>query len=161
MPADAQDGTSVSNELARFMWPFAKRVGIINGLLALVGISVALHVYLNFPIPTEISHHRLDKFGQPVGPESSLSYLFVFPCFQVWLVIVPLWGGWRATNVNAREQSRRDEVVATTRKLFPWARPADPSANFYRLLLTSLVMVQVGLLIAAIFRAVSAALGST
>src|SRR6476659_1180126 len=99
------------------MWPFAKRVGIINGLLALFGISVALYVYCEFPIPPTIVHHRLDKFGQPVGPESTLLYLFVFPVFQVWLVIMPLFGGWRATRIGSAEQARRDSVASMVSKL--------------------------------------------
>jgi hypothetical protein len=161
MPENMQDAPQAPNELAQLVWPSAKRVAIVNGLLALVGIGVALYVYCEFPIPATIAHHRLDKFGQPVGPESALSYLFAFPIFQVWLVVMPLWGGWRATRIDAVEQAQRDEVVGKEGKLVPWAKPMEPSAGFLRSILVGLVMVEVGLLFATIFRAVSAALGST
>ena len=160
MPADAQDDPEAPNELALVMWPYAKRVGIVNGLLALLGIGVALYVYCEFPIPATITHHRLDRFGEPVGPESALSYLFTFPIFQVWLVVMPLWGGWRATRIDATEQARRDEAVRKARKLFPWARPMELSAGFLRSILVGLVMVEVALLFATIFRAISAANGN-
>jgi hypothetical protein len=134
---------------------------MINGLLALIGISIALYAYFSFPLPTETAHHGLDKFGRPLEPENTLLYLFVFPCFQMWLVVMPLWGGWRSTHVSADEQARRDNAVVRMRKLLPWVRPAEPCLELNRSVLIVLVIAQVGILIATIFRAVSAAFGIT
>jgi hypothetical protein len=160
MPADAQDTPEARIDLAQLMWPYAKRVGIINGLLALAGIAAALYVYCEFPISATIVHHRLDRFGQPVANESALSYLFAFPFFQLWLVVVPLWGGWRAKQTDVAKQVRRDEAVSKIRRLVPWAKPMEPSEGFFRSILICLVFAEVGLLLATIVRAVSAALGS-
>jgi hypothetical protein len=135
------------------MWLSATRVGIINGLLALVGICIALYVAISFPLPAEIPHHQLDKFGLPVGPENTLLYLFVFPCFQMWLVFM----GWWAIRKNVGEKARADKIVAKARKLFPWVRPAEPSAKSFQFVL---VTVQFGLLVVTIGRVVALALGN-
>jgi hypothetical protein len=137
-------------------WLFAKRVGIINGLLALVGISVASYVYFNFPIPTEIVRHGLDKFGRPLEPENAVLHLFVLPIFQVVLAVVPVWGVWRVTHGTAEELAQRE---ARWRDRYP--RPVASSSQPNWLGVIVPVLFQVGMFIATIVRAVSAALGTT
>ena len=161
MSANVQDSSAKQKELSQFIWLWSKRAGITNGVLALLGISVALYVYCNFPIPVEIPHHGFNRYGEPAGPENALIYLFVFPCFQVWLVAIPLWGGWRTAHESADDQAKRDKLVANVRKFLPSVQPATPSANFYCVLLIILVLAEIGLLSATIVRAVAAALGST
>jgi len=77
---------------------FAKRAAIINGLLALLGVSVASYVYFSFPIPDTIEYHSLDKFGQPTSPESALSYLFAYPALQVCAFLMPRVAALRAVH---------------------------------------------------------------
>ncbi len=65
--------------------------------------------------------------------------------------------GWWASRKNAGDKARADEIVAKARRLFPWVRPAEPSAKSLQLVL---VMVQFGLLVGTIGRAVALALGN-
>ncbi|NEV00999.1 hypothetical protein [Bradyrhizobium uaiense] len=153
MPQNTQP---TPEELADILRELTKRAAIINALLAFVGISVTLYVYLKFPIPSEIIRHGLDKFGKPLEPENAISYLFAFPCFLIWLVVMPLLGGKQAARMTT------DEAVARAREIFPWmrwAKPIEPSVPLYQLLCMALVGVQILVLSLTIFRAVSAAIG--
>ncbi|NLS69661.1 hypothetical protein E3H11_12190 [Bradyrhizobium brasilense] len=156
MSQNAQARPRVPDELAGVLRQLTKRTAIINALLAFVGISVTLYVYLKFPIPSEIIRHGLDRFGKPLEPENAISYLFVCPIFLVWLVLMPLWGARQAMSMT-------DEAVARGRETFAWvrwAKPIEPSVPFYQLLCILVVIFQILVLSTTIFRDVSAALGS-
>lgn len=157
MSQNPQATPPAPDELTGVLRQLLNRTAIINALLASVGIGVTLYVYLRFPIPSEIIHHGIDKFGEPLQPESAVSYLFSIPCFLIWLVVMPLWGSKRAISMTS------DAAAVKAREKLPWvrwAKPMEPSAPFFQLLCICLVGVQILVLSATIFRAVSAALGS-
>ena len=139
---------------------FAKRAAIINGLLAFLGVSVASYVYFSFPIPDTIEHHSLDKFGQPIGAESAISYLFSLPTLQVAAFLVPLFLVWRGGQPSPSQRARVDEAIVRIRAVFPSIRPAEPSAEFYQIIFFILVMIGMLFLALTIYRSVLAAVGS-
>lgn len=156
MSQNAQASPRVPDELAGVLRQLMKRTAIVNALIALVGISVTLYVYLKCPIPSEIICHGLDKFGKPLEPENAISYLLVCPLFLGWLVLMPLLGARQATSMTS------DEALARARETFAWvrwAKPIEPSAPFYQVLCILLVSFQILVFSATIFRDVSAALG--
>ena len=59
------------SEIANFVRPFAIRVATINGVLAAIGIAIAMYVYFAFNIPAKIDHHSVGRFGQPIEPENA------------------------------------------------------------------------------------------
>jgi hypothetical protein len=141
-------------EIAGFVRPFAIRVATINGVLAAIGIAIAMYVYFAFNIPAKIDHHSVGRFGQPIEPENALIYLFSFPSFQIWLAIMP-WLGTRR-----REQQTSEAQSIRLQALFPWITPAPNSVGLHRSVLMLLVFAEALILTATIYRAVLAALSS-
>jgi len=138
---------------------FARRAAIINGLLAFLGVSVASYVYFSFPIPDTVEYHSLDKFGQPISPESATLYFFSLPALQIAAFWVALLLAWRGVDPSASEQRRADETVARIRAVLPWIRPAEPSIELYQIVFSGLVMIEVLFLALTIYRSVLAAMG--
>jgi hypothetical protein len=141
------------SEIADFVRPFAIGVATINGVLAAIGIAIAMYVYFAFNIPAKIDHHAVGRFGQPIEPENALIYLFSFPCFQIWLAIMP-WLGTR------RRGQQTSEARVRLQALFPWITPAPNSVGLQRSVLMLLVFAEVLILTATVYRAVLAALRS-
>lgn len=157
MAENPQGVPPTQDELADLVRPFAMRVATINGLLAVLGIGIALYVYFAFPIPAKIDHHSVDRFGQPSEPENAILYLFVYPCFQVWLVVMPLWGIWRLDHQKSDENARQ---VSRLRAFFPWVTPAPKSAGQHKGVLVALAFAATLMLTATIFRSVLTAISS-
>ena len=157
MPENPQGVPPTPDEFADLVKPFAMRVATINGLLAVLGIGIALYVYLAFPIPAKIDHHSVDRFGQPIEPENAIVFLFAYPFFQVWLVVMPLLGTWRLDHQTSDEKARQ---VARLRAFFPWVTPAPESVGLYKGVLVALVFAATLMLTATIFRSILTALSS-
>lgn len=138
---------------------FARRAAIINGLLAFLGVSVASYVYFSFPIPDTIEYHSLDKFGQPISPQSAILHLFAVPALQVAAFLVPLLLAWRGVHPSPSDQERADEKVARIRSAFPWIRPAEPSTELYQMVFVGLVIIEALFLALTMYRSVMAAVG--
>jgi hypothetical protein len=71
---------SVVQGMERHHWKWAASVsGTKRGdqwVLAILGISITLYVYLEFIIPAKNGQHSLDRFGQPIAPENSITLRF-------------------------------------------------------------------------------------
>ena len=142
------------SEIADFVGPFAIRVATVNGVLAAIGIAVAVYVYFAFNVPPKIAHHSVGRFGQPIEPENALSYLFAFPIFQIWLAVMPLLG------TRRRDQQRDEAQSVRLQSLFPWITPAPNSVGLHKIVLMLLVFTEALMLVATVYRAALAALCS-
>jgi hypothetical protein len=110
----------------------------------LIGLFVAVYVWLKFPHPTGVPHGP-DKFGLPVPNESLAVYLFAFPFFQVWVFLVPATVSLRWTTFKRRSMEREH----STDEEFPSTRNIDSIWLFERVNLV-FVLVGVALLCATV-----------
>ena len=139
------------SEIADFVRPFAIRVATMNGVLAAIGIAVAVYVYFAFAVPAKIVHHSVGRFGQPIEPENALIYLFAFPIFQIWLAVMPMLGIRRYDQQKAEAQSVRLQA------LFPWITPAPNSVGLQKTVLMLLAFTEALILGVTVYRAALAA----
>jgi hypothetical protein len=131
---------------------FIRYAIIVSELLAMIGVGIAAFVYFHFPIPQNIGRDRLDKFGQVVGPENTILYLFVFPIFQVWIAAMPFL---------AKRHGNPENYNPALMNLFSRLRKTDFSIEFYQLLLVVLLMCQGLLLAVSIYRSIVVSISSS
>jgi hypothetical protein len=129
---------------------YARRTAAVNGSLCLVGISVAAFVYLYFPHLDGI-HHVTARFDRHDVVESTESYLFFSPGFQIWLFIVPAMSVWWPAFRRAGIASQDRTAVR-----FPAIRSvsSENRVQLYRLVAIIFVVAEYLSLMVTIYRSV-------
>jgi len=131
---------------------FERWVLFINGLIALAGVGIAGYVYFHHSLPPEIGRPGLDRYGQPLRLENTLSLLFMFPFFQIWIACAPFLTRWFplfgrfADTVGSR-------MVRIGLKIARVETPGRLSAGEYKMVLAVFVLFEVIGLVGTIYHA--------
>lgn len=125
---------------------FERWVIFINWLIALAGVGVVVYVYFHYSLPPVIQRPGLNRYGEPFRPETIREYLSVFLVFQIWVAAMPLLGRWvEGSSVGA-------EMQEGLQRIFPRIKPAPTTPELIKTVLAALVVAEVVLFIATIYR---------